>query len=198
MTRSHQRIFKNCSLWKFIVAGEHFLATGFFFLFRNQVIVITHTCMPTCLLKYTYCYIANLEFHFQQLSVISVFNYSLNLPCFLNSVFTLCCLLSEELIAATNATFLEFEWSVNHFITHKRFQSADGHMLLCDMSNQVKLTHFSSTSLKDLFRLRNADLYQRTLSHQSRIFCCHEVRLVGDLTPGYGLEQPFPSPFSQV
>lgn len=72
-------------------------------------------------------------------------------------------------------------------MTHKRFHSADGHMLLCDTSKQVKLTNFSAASLKDVFSQRNADLYQRTLSHQSRIFCCHELSLVGDVTPGYGL-----------
>lgn len=65
------------------------------------------------------------------------------------------------------------------------FHSADGHILYVQASHANMFVSF--TVLKDLFRQRNNDLYQRTLSHQSRVFSCHKVSLVGDLTPGYGL-----------
>lgn len=65
------------------------------------------------------------------------------------------------------------------------FHSADGHILYVQASHGN--TCFSFTVLEDLFRQRNADLYKRTLSCQSRVFSCHEVSLAGDLTPGYGL-----------
>lgn len=76
-------------------------------------------------------------------------------------------------------------WMVSYFITPKMFHNADGHMLYVKASRDN--TFFSFTVLKDLFRQRNADLYQRTLSYESRVFSCHGVNLVGDLTPGHGL-----------
>lgn len=61
-----------------MIGGEQYLAT--IFLFGSYVIVIAHTPMHTCLHKYRYyCYIANLEYNFYQLQVISSFNYSFSL-----------------------------------------------------------------------------------------------------------------------
>lgn len=75
-------------------------------------------------------------------------------------------------------------WMVSYFITHKMFHNADGHMLYVKASHAS--TFFFSQSLKTCLG-KGMLTSIRGLSHESRVFSCHGVSLVGDLTPGHGL-----------